>query len=372
MTIVMLIMLVNVGNIKLDRFLKYYFIYLFFYILSNVLTGYVGELIMKLVGTYLAAITLYLSTKKMVLKFNAGIWVIYTILTVAIFDAIITIGQFYGNPIALTIPDLVGINNLKEETMDSYLRLGVLHGKVVGGIVGEVYNGYFLCAASVLALYNNSNKIKIINWALCLFLLFSLFLVQERSGLYFGLFCVVIYILINSNNKRHSFANLILFGLILVLVAWKVSGLVSFDEMRYNELGLDEGGRNELAAETWDFIAHNLFGGEMFYHSLRIRDPHNVLANSFLFGGIIGGTIVFIIIIVQIFMIVKILREAFLNKMYNSSKVIFALLYLTYTLNSFFHNPSLPAGVAMFFVCWGMVVSNLELEKILRMKTRIE
>ena len=359
----MLILCFVLGDVKLDRFLKWYLVYLFFYALSNIVTGHTGELLMKLAGTYLAAIVLYVSTKNMVLKFNGGLWVADTILVVAVLDAIVTIGQFYGNPLALTITDILRVSNLTEESLETYARLDTLHGRTVGGLLGEVMNGYYLSAACVLALYNRGERIRIQNWALCVFLLFALFLTQERSGLFVGTLCVVIYVIVSGRGKGSVWRYLVILALIVILALQYGGQFVSLSEMRYSEIGLDEGGRSNLSKGAWTFVAEYPLGGEIEFHSQEMRDPHNVLANSYLFGGIIGGTVVFSIILIQLITIFKIIYKKLVRKTIDNMLVVFSLLYLTYTFNSFFHNPSLPAGSSLFFVSWGMVSALLGAEK---------
>lgn len=360
MTVIMFAMCLASGEVRLDRFLKWYLLYLFFYVISNIVTGHTAELIMKLAGTYLAAIVLYFSTKAMVLKYNASMWIVNTILVVAILDAIVTIGQFYGNPVALTVTDILRINNVTEESWDVYARLETLHGRTVGGLLGEVANGYFLSAACVLALYNKKNTIKIYNWALCVFLFFALLLVQERSGLAIGLISVVFYIIMSSRKKSEFLPYILIFVSVVFFMISYGNKFVTVEELRYSELGLDEGGRASLSKAGWEFVANYPLGGEIEYHSLGIRDPHNLLTNSFIFGGIFGGVVITLLIFFQLFICLKVLCNSFIHRNQNNLLVLFSLLYIVYTLNSFFHNPSLPAGVAMFFVCWGGVVAVAE------------
>ena len=363
MTIIMFLLCIRSQGFRLDVFLKCFLIYLFFYALSNIVTGHLPELLMKLAGTYLAAIVIYMSTKIIVQQYDGSGWVVSTLLVIAILNALVTIFQFYGNPLALSITDVLRIENLDEKTWETYERFDTLHGRAVGGLVGAVNNGYFLSAASVLALYNKNNKIKILNWILCVFLFFALFLVQERAGLFSAAICLVLFVIISSFEKK-SIVSIVVFFIIALLLVIYGSRFMSVEEMRYSTEGFDVGGRSTFSARGWDFVKDYPLGGEIEFHTLGIMDPHNVFTNSYIFGGLFGGTIVFLIILFQLFIILKISIESFVYKTHNNLLLTFSLLYLTYTMNSFFHNPSLPAGSPMFFVLWGMVASLRENEMI--------
>lgn len=363
MAVVMMVYCIVIGEFKSDKFIKWYLVFLFFYALSNIVTGYTVEVLSKLFGTYFPALILYLATKTMIQKYDGINWIVYTVLAIAILDSVVTIGQFYNNPIARTICEFLRGDEFKEDLYVYYERHENLQGRSAAGLLGAVLNGYFLSAVCILGLYNKEGKPKVINWALFMFFAFALFLVQERSGLYFGLLCVFIYVFLTSvTNKKSIITIMLVLPIVLFLIARHGSSLVSLDDTRYVTQAMDGGGRESLAAGGWLFLEHHPLGGIMEFHALGNRDSHNAVTNAFLFGGIFGGIVVLSIIFAQLWAIIKILYKSFQQRRYSFALIVFSLMYLDFTLNSFFHNASLMSGNFLFFLAWGVIVSLLEKE----------
>lgn len=372
LTIVMFVYCIAIGEFKNDRFTKWYIVFLVFYTLSNIITGYTSEVLMKLFGTYFSVMVLYMSTKVMVQKYEGLNWIIFTLLAIAVIDSVVTIGQFYNNPIAKTISVFMRGDDFNEGLYEYYERRMDLHGVSAAGVLGAVLNGYFLSAVCILGLYNKSGKLRINNWAMFMFLAFALFLVQERSGLYFGLFCAFIYMFLTTvGSKKSSFSLLLILPIIFFLITRYGSSLVNFNDTRYITQAMDRGGREGLAAGGWSFIEHHPLGGIMEFHALGNRDSHNLVTNAFLFGGIFGGIVVLLVIITQLWLIIKILYKSYQQHCYSFGLIAFSLMYLDFTLNSFFHNASLVTGNAFFFIAWGVVIPLYEKESAaMRLQTK--
>lgn len=363
LTIVIFVYCIAIGEFKNDRFTKWYIVFLVFYTLSNIITGYTTEVLMKLFGTYFSVIVLYMSTKVMIQKYDGLNWIIFALLAIAVIDSVVTIGQFYNNPIAKTISEFLRGDDFNEDLYDYYERYEDLHGRSAAGVLGAVLNGYFLSAVCVLGLYNIKGKPGIINWALFLFLAFALFLVQERSGFYFGLLCAFIYVFLALvTNKKSLITIMLVLPIAVFLITRFGSSLVNLNDTRYITQAMDRGGREDLAAAGWSFVAHHPQGGIMEFHALRNRDSHNLVTNAFLFGGIFGGIAVLLVIIAQFGLIIKILYKSYQQRCYSFGLIAFSLMYLDLTLNSFFHNASLVTGNVFFFIAWGVVISLFEKE----------
>lgn len=356
--VVMIVWLIMIGEFKIDKFVKIFCIFLFFYGLSSIVTGFGSEYINKLFGTYLSCIAFYMSTKTMIIKYDSLKWVVYLILCIAIVDAIVTIGQFFNNPIARGVTLLLRVQNVDELLWEKYESGGGLMGVAAGGLLGDIENGYFLSAATILSLFNMKNgKIGIINWALFIFLFFALFATQERAGLGMGVLCCGTYIFINTKEYRSNIWIIALFVVFAVYFGGQyLSSIVDIDSTRYGLEGSDMGGRKELSSGAWSYILSNPLGGAFDFFAKGNREPHNFIANSFLYGGILGGLVVIAIIFSQLVRITKIIVKSFRSHKYSYSIVVFSLMYLAYTGNSAFHNLSLATGADMFFLLWGAIV----------------
>lgn len=363
-SIVMIVLCFAEGEVKLDKFLKWYLLFLFFYAVSCFVTGYVQVLFARLFGTYFACITMYLSTKTMITKYQAGNWIIITLISVAVLNSVVAIGQFYGSSLAQTIPYIMRIN-LQEETLEFYERYDDFHGLNVGGLLDTVTSGYFLSGVGILALYNSKGKINLVNWSIFIFIYFALFLVQERAGLYFGIMCVSIYLMLAFKNSRRN--SLLLFsGVIILLLSIVYLGnyFIDVDKMRYFNMGVEDNLRENLMKNGWNYFMENLMGGITAFHAAGNRDPHTILVNAFLFGGIFGGIILLGIIFSHLVTMARVLIE-FYNKRKNYSLflLVTGIAYMDYTLNCFVHNASLASGDSMFFLLLGAFIASLELGK---------
>ena len=362
LTIVMLFMCYIEHGLKLDKFLKWYLVFLGFHAFVEVYTGFSAYIVNKILGTYLASIALYLATKIMVKKYNAGDLIIKVLVIAGVVNAFVAIGQFYGSRIAQIIPQRLHIY-IKEEYLELYEK-DDLHGLYVGGLMGPVASGYFLSATSILALYNKNNKISIYNWAAFAIIIFGLFLVQERAGLASGIFCTLLFIAIFTIHNRKSIKSqdLVKFFATIVVI-YIASCFVSIKDTRYFQLGLEDEERPRLAFNALKWVINNPLGGKNYYYSLGGGYPHNFLVNSLLFGGVIGGTVIIGIVFSQLLKILKIGLAYLVRGMSSPLLLSLGMAYLCYTINSFFHNYSLVTGGEIMFLLWGMTCSLIEMDK---------
>lgn len=361
--LIMLFLCIRERGIKKDRFVTWYIVFLFFYGIAEVSTGFASFFITTLFGTYLSAITLYYSSKVMVEKYDAGRWVLYTIIIMALLNSIVAIGQFFGSPIAQLIPQALGIS-FDEATAEFYEQHSDFHGFTVDGLMGPVSSGYFLSAACALVLYNKSGKTTILNYLLLSICFIALFLIQERAGLAFGILGVLICFLLYVKKNRTNLLVLIPVAFLLLFLIIRYAGqFVSFENMRYATEGLSDEHRSSLLKRGLDYFLNHPFGGNTAYYVYNYGGaPHTVFINAFLYGGLFGGIIVLGIMFKQITIIMGVLKKAYIKKCYSFFLIVFCVAYLVYTLNSFVHNHSLPFGTPMFFVLWGVVVATLNKE----------
>ena len=127
MTIIMLGMCYFEGGLKLDRFLKWYMLFLLFYTVVEAGSGYSSYVFGKLLGTYLASIALYISSKIIIEKYQAAHLIINILVILGLINAIEAIWQFTGSPIAQILPQILHIT-LSEEDIAYYNAREDFHG----------------------------------------------------------------------------------------------------------------------------------------------------------------------------------------------------------------------------------------------------
>lgn len=363
LTLVLFVWSIAEGGFKLDKFLRWYCVFLAFSAIGALLTGCMLPFANRLLGTYFSSIVLYISTKIVIKKYNGFLWILYTLLSVCLLNAIVVIAQFYGSPLAFSIPEILHID-YSEEMLELYERLDDFHGRYVGGVLGVVQSGYYLSAMIPLCLYNKKDAPTILNWSLFIITAFSLLLVQERAGLFIGILAFgLYYVICVKRKKRGIWTSFAVFVVLVVVLLRYGASLFSFDEMRYSTMGLEMGGRENLTSNGWHYFINNPLGGIDAYHIAGNRDPHTIFVNAFLHGGLFGGIVLLGIIIVQSIKVGGVMIEAYTKKRHTQMLIVCSIAYLVYTLNSLAHNASLASGVPTFFLYWAAVVSLLEKEK---------
>lgn len=360
-TLVMLVWCIYEKGVVFDKFQKWFAVFLFFSFLGSSITGYFSYFAGSLIGTYLAAFVMYWSAKIIINKYNGVKWVIFIILLIAVINGLTAIGQFYGNPIATYLPQSLRIN-LGEDMLEFYEKYDDFHGRYVGGLLGIVSSGYFLSGACVLSLYNPEGKKKIYNWLLFAFLFFALFLVQERSGVLAAILGATLFLLMNVAQRKSTIFSVVSIALAsIVFFYFYGSRMLNVEEMRYYTVGFDYD-RFQLASNGWMYLLNNPFGGIEAFHAAGNRDPHLIFVLVFLYGGLFGGIVATGILVSQIVKIIRILKESYFKKNHSNVLIVFSIVYLCHTINSFLHNASLFTGDIMFFVLWAIVVALCEKE----------
>lgn len=361
-TLLMLIMCLWEKGLKLDKFLKWYMVFLFFYILIEVVSGYSSHIFNKLLGTYLASITLYMATKIMITKYDAGRLIILVLVACGVINSVVAIAQFYGSPLAYSIPELLNIDIAEEELL--MYEQEDLHGYNVGGLIGAVLSGYFLSATSVLALYNHKGKIAIYNWIVFAIIFFALFLVQERSGFAAGLICTFLFsAMVSVRNRRTLITMTLVLAVAIVFITRLGSQFFSFEDTRYVTQGMVDYDKIDQAKNALKWVMSNPLGGANSFYASGGYYPHNFFANALLYGGIFGGMVLIVIFFAQLVKIGKVFHSYMRGKTSSVLLVVLCVAYLCYTINSFSHNYSLVFGGEIIFLLWAMISSLLEKEK---------
>lgn len=350
--VVMLLMLVIsvFKGARWDVYLTLYTIFIFFFSISSIITGYSNVLLNKLLGTYLQAYVFYFSTCVLIKKYNGVQWLYVFFFVFGLLDAFVTIGQFYHLPFAEKIVLFVGYQ-YDEQFVSLMNRYDKMEGVALPGLVGSVRNGYFLSAVAVLALYNKNNSISIINWGAWLVIMAASLLSQERMGFIAAvlLSLFVIVFTMSMKSKRGGWAIAIISVMILIFVFPIAFDALQGSNLRYSQ-GFDMGGsRSTLALIGWNFFLNHPLGAFYEFESMGYPYPHNVIVNIFLVGGFFGGMVLLIMFIKQLFVLIKYLYWSLKSRKI-SFAAFFALAFLAYTMNSFTHNYSIAFGTFEFFL----------------------
>ena len=359
MTVIMLVVCGRNNAIKLDKYFGIYLVFIVGYILAQIYTGYMFEMIRLLLGYYLVSYVAYQSTKLFIRKTGNANLLLVILFFVGIADGLVTVGQMYQVPYAHEISLLLGNNALGDiyDAMSARSQENML-GYTIPGLFGPVPNGYFISAITLLCFYNKKAKITIINLVLVFFFIYTTFIIQERTAL---VACVVLslfslYKFMYSQGESSVFKKILVFSILLFVVIFIVPKL--FDTIMQGDSRYAKGfslaeERGDINQKAIEFIFSHPLGGINAYTASN-HYPHNIFINAFMFGGFLGGFALMILFFKQLFLSVRI---ALLNvSLYNVQQFVFVMMFACYTINSLTHNLSIVTGEPTMWLLWGAVI----------------
>lgn len=354
LSIVMLVFcLKEYRGLWMEKSFRFFLGFVLFFCFTSVFSGFFSECIKVVVAYYLVAYIGLWSTVISVQK-NNGMDCIHTIVAIGVIDAVVTILQSFGNPIALGVGLLFApeeIENLMEKADQSEVLT-----VSISGIVGQVYNGYLLMTSSILSfLYIKKYKVllKYIPFAICFI---ACFLCQQRFPFYVTILFVAFFLL--QSFKQYSIGKKILFLIIvtfaLCLIVPKFVEFSNYHDLRYSAIGSDGTGRVEIYQFALNYITQNFFTANIFeFRELCGFSPHNILFNGLIYGGIIGFCFLLVTFCVQL---KKALGNVFASFNKNSYFIFFSsCAFLAFTANSLTHNASIITGDLLIWVLWGII-----------------
>lgn len=343
-------------EIRLDKYWKLYLVFLACFGLSSAFSGYFSLFFRQLIGFYFASFIAYRSTNAMVKKYRAENVIINTFLIIGLLDAFVTVGQFLNIPFANHFVDIMHFSGTDEKFLALQNRMETMYGVAIPGIVGDVLNGYLLSFISVLALFDKDGVIKIRNVLMWIIIIIGSFCVQERSGFYSGLVfsLFVMFKMMSKLSKKYRIVIIPFFILIVAISSAYLFDALNSSDFRYNSGG-DMSDRSIIYANAWEFFKQHPWGG--FF--LGIENgvlSHNLFLNALIFGGWLGGLMLFIILWIQFSKIVPILFQSIKNHN-DYVRLLFAVAYTMFTINSLVHNLSIVSGDATIWILWGCFVA---------------
>ena len=344
-----------------DKYLYLYYVFVFFYGVSSIATGYSADFIRSFFGTYISIITAYAATYLLIRKYSGTNLLVWTFVIIGVVNSIVTIGQFFEWSIIDDFCSYLSID-IDEKYLDK-VDYNDSEGLAIPGLFGNVDNGYFLSAAAILTLYNKKSTFYL-NLILWLVVIAASFLAQERAGfmlaITFSAFIVGDHYF--SKNKTTGFFALVIGLIIIAYLIYSYMDEILSSELRYTQ-GFEGGGREGYMSATWNYILNNPMGGFLEYKASFYKQyPHNYFLNAFLYGGFFGGISVIVLLFLQIKRIVPYLFGKHESE-FSQWAFIWGLVYIDYTLNSMVHNASIILGVMLFFIWWGAFLAYAELNE---------
>lgn len=334
----------------LDKWFGIYLIFIAFFSLSSALTGYSSSFNHWFIGYFVVAYIGYWATMILIKKYDGYSLVLKLFVGIGLLDALVTVGQFYNIPFILQIPNFLGISSdvdMLAELDANDTALGLV---LPGILTNDVYNGYFIMSTGILSLYFLKDGFRI--FKLLPWLLFSIasFMVQQRAPFYiFMIASVAIFIKVTYiTNSRYKYIYLFLLLILIPVMASYLLNFLTTSGSRFS-LGMESTNRNELFAQSIQFIKDNTLIGGFFGSHIY---PHNLFLGAWICGGIFGFVSIVVLTCMQFGRVFK----SFFSKIRDSRnylRMLFGMSFLSFGLNSLFHNAGLYTGDLILWILWG-------------------
>ena len=371
----------------MGRIMKAYLLFIFTYLVSAAITGYLGNV---LITYYIAALVGFWATKILVVKYKDGRLLLNTIIVLGMLNAIVTIGQTLG----LSFPDRL-ISTFHLKLPEKYVNTLEAHdGEDMslmltrpGLLAGAVYNGYFLMTSGVVSLILFTRRLWIQRFIPWTIITLGCICVQERGPIIIltVLSAFAFYKIPIIKKRIHAFILLLLFFTVHFL-SETISSLLTIQymnsletrttivvyedeedpesddfqtvsllakESRLTEMGIDDTARKKIYSQTIDYLMdHPYIGGVHRLRAMYGIYPHNLFLLAFAYGGFCAVVLILLILFWQI----KPLKRALRSKITDTNHICFfaALAYVAYTLNSLVHNRSIVTGDEVIWMLWAL------------------
>ena len=274
-----------------DRYIILYCIFLIFYFISSIFTGYMSALF-AVSPQVLISFTAFWGTKILVQRYDTLLPLIFPVVVAGTVDAVVTILQATGHTIVSPII-LMLIQN------PDYINLaadGMLGHSISGIYINPVFNGHSLLFCFVCSLFMFQGRHRLISFVFSGVILSGLFFCQQRSAFYLSIIVLLIlgWKMIKNNIKPKFFLILFAFVFIIFLLPLIESYVLDSGSRL---IDTDTTNREEIWSSAASFLSrHILFGGFDMFVNETGKYPHNLFFSSFLAGGLLGGFVMMILV----------------------------------------------------------------------------
>lgn len=334
---------------------KFFLAFVLLFGFTSVLHGYAEDYLKTVLAYYFVAFVGLWSTM-LAFKKSYGMVFVHTLVTIGLFDAIITILQSFANPIALSVGFMFASEEI--EFITDRFNEGEFVSMALMGIFGAVYNGYFLLVSAILStvyILHYKHCIKFVPFILCII---GSFMCQQRAP-FIILIVFIGFFLIKYSRHLKPIHKFMFFIIAIVAIIYIYPMFVEFSEknnMRYSSTGLDGTGREHIYKLASEYILNNFFTGNIYdFKNIYGHLPHMLFYSMIIYGGIFG----FISVTVALFIQIRKSLSAILRPLNaeNIMSLSVSCALIAFTANSFTHNYSIVSGDILYWILWGGVLS---------------
>ena len=343
------------SRVLMDTSLTFFVAFSFIFGITSILHGFFNDYFRFIVGHYFVAIIGFWSTVIAYREGNVKDF-FHAFVVLVMFDALITILQAFGNPLAMTIGAF--FSPIEVEQMSKSLIEGDFVSFSLSGIFGATTNGYYLLVASIMSLFyifDYKHILKFVPFAICFI---GSFFCQQRTPFFVNCIFIVFFIIKIFNSLTAKYKVLLLMGVcigVVFLIPWFIE-FSTQNDMRYLSLGTDSTGRDKIYQNAITYINQNYISANIFeFRRIYGHSPHMLIYNMFIYGGIFGFLCLAITLFIQIIKTIKVILTPLTKE--NSLLFLASGAFLAFTANSITHNTSIVTGDVLVWVLWGYVIA---------------
>ena len=347
-------------KILFDKYLMLYVIFMFFFFISSILTGFENTFISFFRTKLFTIIPVYWGTKILVKKYDNLYMILIPVIIIGILDSIVTVAQVYG--ITFFNPFLNILGTLNEEKSEMMVNNNITFGISISGIYSSaVTNGHNLLFMFCLSFMLIKNKLTFIRLLPSIVLLIGIFFCQQRSAFLLSFISLIVYsyIFLIKNMTAKKFILLVLFVLlIIILICSEAPSLLNnFSDSRLADINLSD--RTTVFSDSIDYMFDNIFiGGAFHFTQLYGMPPHNLIISAFIAGGLIGGIVLMYMILSQIKHTYKKLKNNYSYKL-----LVLSIVFIAMICDSMTHNTGYVHGDLATFISWGLIYMSYNFNK---------
>lgn len=333
-----------------DKYIVLYVVFLIFYMLSSMLTGYTETLFGSVFPQVIISFTAFWATKILVQKYDSIAPLVVPAILVGVVDSVVTISQAVGDPIVSPIIVML----MQDPEAFDIASNGMLGISVSGLYANPVFNGHNLLFCFVSSLFVLRGRHKLVGFASSIIILTGLFFCQQRSAFYLSvLVLLVIGWKMMQNNLKTKL--LIIFSTVIVVfyLLPHIESYVIDSGSRLMDVSMTS--RDDIWEASINFLSdHILIGGFDKFVQGYGRFPHNLILSAFLAGGLIGGVVLMVLIFILLLTAYRSLK--YYNKgnisLYVSACLLTVLIADSLTHNTGFVEADFSTLLAMSLCCY--------------------
>ncbi len=342
-----------------DKYLKVYFIFVAFWFFSSFATGHIMDFLHDLVGYVFVAYVGYWAIIILKRKYNALHILVYTLVFLGVFDALVTVTQSLYVPVFDSFLERLHLGIVDEEFLAKQARGVDMIGISIPGLYGSpVTNGHYLLVSFIASFALQRYRFKPLGYVFSVIIFIGLFFCQQRGPFYVGILMLFFLLFKSYFTERPPVVKTLFLLFVAIIGVLVIPSYIENLSLLESRMTLDAGedSRTVIYSNTFDWIMDNPLGG--FYVLHEIKDPHNFFLNAFVYGGWLGGLFVIYVLFIQLKSIVKTCMGKVNEQTYLT--FILAVAYLGVTGNSMVHNISIITGNIGTWMVWAAFLANYQ------------